>query len=113
MKNQSMEKQLQLYLKQIVDREGPGYLNTNPYEVYLELLQTDGIDACSARLILITLLAGTAEKGMHEKEGLCEYIQEECCLNKIVSDQLAHLYLSLCSEENCKEWNQKINEGFR
>lgn len=113
MKNQNAEKQLQLSLKQIMDREGPDYLSTYSYEVYLELLQTDGIDACSARLILITLLAGTAEKGMHEKEGLCEYIQEECCLNKIVSDQLAHLYLSLCSEENCKEWNQKINEGFR
>lgn len=104
------EKQIEQFLKQIIDREGINYLSTDSYKVYKELSGT--VDGCSARLILVTLLAGVAKCDIHEETALSKYIQKECCLKKSASDRLACLYLSLFSAENCREWNHKIDEGF-
>lgn len=87
--------------------------STNSYAVYEELIKTDSVDQCSARLILITLLAGAAKNEIHDESVLSQYIQKECCLKESVSDRLACVYLSLFSLENCKEWNHKIDEGFK
>lgn len=48
------------FLKEIVDKNGIGYLHEEPYAVY-KSLASHGIDRKICRIVLVSLLAGAAE----------------------------------------------------
>ncbi len=100
-------------LKQIIDREGLKYLSTNPFTVYNELLDKKLTNPKTARMILITLMIGVQEQNTQDTSAISAYIQRECYLKKSAADELAGLYFSLFSPDNCREWGNKSEEGFR
>ncbi|MCD8241374.1 MAG: hypothetical protein LUD73_02960 [Lachnospiraceae bacterium] len=108
-----MYKETELALKKIIDRKGISCLTTEAYTIYRELLNSDAADERLSRLILLTLLAGTAQKATLGVEKLSDYIQTECCLKKSTSDDLALLYTSLFCAKNQKEWADKQDSGLK
>ncbi len=100
-------------LRQIIDRDGLNCLNTDAYRIYCELLETKAADEKTARLILMTLLAGVQKQKMQDAAALSAYIQENCCFSEAVSEELAGFYLSLFSRENRAAWRKNTNKGFR
>ncbi len=100
-------------LKAIIDREGLDYLDTNAYDVYTELLKDEAADAKTARMILITLLAGTHKQKKHDAASFASYIQQECGLEASSADEIAGIYAELFNADNRKEWKGKSEKGFR
>ena len=64
-------------LTEIINEQGMEYLQREPYEVYGRLISA-GAEKASARLVLITLLAGAAAKAFEvNAEMLSKDIQKE------------------------------------
>ncbi len=99
-------------LKAIIDREGLGYLDTNAYDVYTELLKNKAADAKTARMILITLLAGTHRQKKIYAVSFAYYIINECGLEASYANEIAKIYAELFCEDNRKEWKENTEKGF-
>ena len=101
-------------LKDLIDKNGPGYLAEEPYQVYTELIGSDAADNKTAGAILCCLLSGIAEETRVDRdlEGLSKVIQKECCFNKKMANHLAEIFLVLYSDGNKDGWKQKDMEGF-
>ncbi|MCD8295675.1 MAG: hypothetical protein LUE27_10630 [Clostridia bacterium] len=100
-------------IKAIIDREGLGYLDTNAYDVYTELLKNEATDEKSARMILITLLAGAHRQETLNASSLSSFIQTACCLTESAANEMAGIYAELLCENNRMEWENNSGKGFR
>ena len=102
------------FLKNYIWKHGFETLSANPYAVYTSMVKKNGIEAKTARLVLITLMSGThemAKKGC-SADALAEHIQAEHFVNKKTAKDLATMYLTLFSDENKKSWNASEEAGF-
>ncbi|MCD8306797.1 MAG: hypothetical protein LUD51_01010 [Clostridia bacterium] len=99
-------------IKAVIDREGPGYLDTNAYDVYAELLKNKAADEKTARMMLITLLAGTHRQKARDASAYSAYIQQECCLTESAADEIAGIYAELFKASNRREWKGNREKGF-
>ena len=100
--------------KSIIDKNGPGFLEDEPYRVYIELVKS-GTDRKTAAAILHFLVSGALKEADtdSEFEGLSKSIQKVCSLNKKMSDRLAAIFLSLYTNENKEEWEGRHLEGAK
>ena len=101
-------------LKDIIDKNGPDYLEDEPYQVYIKLIEAGATDQKTAAALLhflaIGLLNGTK---CDDAELLSGIIRRECSLNKRMSDRLALILFSLYSDENRRNWKGKDREGLK
>lgn len=121
-------------LKNIIDHNGPDYIHTNPYGVYQSLVDTESCDRKIENAILYVLVSdmtldlsatdnasvdtGTDSENIcidtgPDSAALSKQIQHECSLNKKMSDRLSTIFLSLYSDSNRKEWNDRKCEGLK
>lgn len=100
-------------LKEIIDRDGPDHLTDKPYEVYLELMQSENADKETASMILYALANGVHSAFMPDSDivSISNVIENKCSLNRKAADYLAEIFLSLYSKENRSEWEKKSMEG--
>ena len=101
-------------LKEIVDKNSPGYLSDEPYGVYTELVASGAADKKTAGAILYFLVNGLVSQ---IDEDICfeefsRKIQKECSFNKKMADGLATIFLSLYSMENREEWKRMDLQGL-
>ena len=100
-------------LKGIIDKNGPGYLEDEPYAVYNELIESGAADRKTAATLLHFLAMGLLKGAkFDDTELLSEIIRRECSLNKRMSDRLALILLSLYTDENRRKWEGKDREGL-
>lgn len=102
-------------LKTIIDRNGPTYLNDEPYQVYKEVLASGMADGKTAAAILHVLVTPEIMDNMDyfcEAELVSELIRRECNLNKRMADRMALILASLYSSNHRKEWKAKEREGM-
>lgn len=107
---------LNVFLKQIIDKHGFKYLNSNAFDIYENLIESKTIDHRYARILLLTLLAKVYEQANSEDvdiSKLSNYIQKELFLKKSIADEFAHLYLALFKPENILEWDNRHAEGLK
>ncbi|MCD8295674.1 MAG: hypothetical protein LUE27_10625 [Clostridia bacterium] len=100
-------------IKAIIDREGLGYLDTDAYSVYTELLENKAADGKTARMILIALLAGAHRQKKRDASSLSSFIQQECGLSASNADDISGILAELLSADNRKEWKDNAEKGFR
>lgn len=101
-------------LKEIADREGPGYLKEEPYRVYKERMGSGLADNKTSGGILLFLVNGMTEcirEGMDAAE-LSGMIQRTCGFNKRLSGRVTEIILSVYSRVNIEEWEKKDQEGL-
>lgn len=101
-------------LKEIIDKNGPSYLEDEPYRVYLEMLDSGMADRKTAAAILHLLVSGmmTAIDAYDDVEQISVTIRRECSLSKGMADRLALILAALCSGIHRKEWGGKDREGL-
>ena len=101
-------------LKELIDENGPGYLSSEPYEAYKELLRSKATDRKTAGALLMLFASGIPDlvKPENDPAFLSKLIQKDCCLNKKMADTLADIVLSLHSRENEDEWKAKDKAGL-
>ena len=102
-------------LKGIIDKNGPSYLEDEPYKVYRELLNSGAADRKTAAAIIHVLVSGIMESidSSFDAEEISGTIRRECSLNKRMADRLALILTSLYSGAHKKEWIRKDREGLR
>lgn len=102
-------------LKGIIDKNGPAYLEDEPYRVYLEMLDSGVVDRKTAAAILHLLASGimTAMDAYDDAEQISAAIRRECSLNKRMADRLSLILAALYSGTHKKEWKGKELEGMR
>lgn len=101
-------------LKELVDKNGPGYLTDQPYFVYKELAETGPKNIAAAGAILMLLASGVwdSAKRIDSYDERSKKIQKDCCFNKKMSDRLAYIIQTLYSKENKAEWKNKKGKGL-
>ncbi len=101
-------------MKELIEKNGPGYLIDEPYKVYNELINSKTADKKTAGAILYCLVSniGDAIGAGCDFAGLAKIIQKECCFNKRMSERLAEIFLYLYSDGNRDEWKQKDMAGL-
>lgn len=101
-------------LKEIIDQNGPAYLEEEPYKVYLELTQNGDVDRNTAGLVLYAFVNDVQSEVDSDCDPilLLKAIQNRCGLSKKTADCLLKIFLALYSKENKKEWKAKDREGF-
>ena len=100
-------------LKDIIDKNGPDYLEDEPYQVYIKLIESGATDQKTAAALLHFLAMGLLKGAkFDDAELLSEIIRRECSLNKRMSDRLALILLSLYTDENRRKWEGKDREGL-
>lgn len=105
-------------LKEIIDRNGPEYLTTEPYEVYKELAgSSERKDQKVASAVLYVLVNGTVtgidtDADTVDQAELSKRIQKGCSLNKRMADRLADIFHSLYSKDHRAEWKEKDHKGL-
>lgn len=101
-------------LKGIIDKNGPSYLEDEPYRVYLEMLDSGVTDRKTAAAILHLLASGimTAMDAYDDAEQISAAIRRECSLNKRMADRLSLILAALYSGTHKKEWRGKDKEGL-
>lgn len=101
-------------LKDIIDRNGPKYLTTEPYATHQEILKSKSADKKTAGAILCVLVSDVLKniKPEDNRASLSKTIREECGFNKAVADHLATVFLGVYSAENKMEWKSKKREGL-
>lgn len=103
-------------LKELVDKNGPDYLHDRPYETYQALIEADLKVEKMAGAILMALVRGIDKNAVNnstDSKELSELIQDECCFNKRMADQVAVVFLDLYSKDNVDEWKEKEMEGWK
>ena len=89
------------FLKDYIWKNGFEKLSEDPYAVYKAMVKSSkgkrGIDPKTARLVLVTLMSKTHEiaKNGSSDEEIVSHIQNEHCLNKKASKDIASMYLEL------------------
>lgn len=106
------------FLKDYIWKNGFEKLSEDPFTVYKAMVKRSkdnhGIEPKSARLVLITLMSKThemARKGA-SVDDIVSHIQDEHCLNKKTSKDIASMYLELFSDENERSWKEAKEIGF-
>ncbi len=101
-------------LKELIDKEGPGYLTENSYSVYKELTDIDYNNTIIASAILMLLVSGKWDSVKHKDDcdELSQSIRLDCCFNKRMSDRLANIIHMLYSQSNRSEWDAKKQQGL-
>lgn len=102
-------------LKELIDQNGPDYLAAKPYKVYKKLAKSATRGKKASASVLYALVSGvTADLDPAEEPAdLSKRIQKECSLNKQMADRLAGIFLSVYSESNRREWENKNQEGLK
>ena len=101
-------------LKDIIDKNGPVYLEDEPYQVYIKLIESGATDQKTAAALLHFLAIGLLKGAKYDDaELLSGIIRRECSLNKRMSDRLALILFSLYSDENRRKWKGKDREGLK
>lgn len=101
-------------LKELVDKNSPGYLTDEPYKAYTELVTSGAADKKTAGAILYFLVSGLIsqiDKAV-SFEDMSRKVQKECSFNKKMADELATIFLSLYSMENRREWESMDLQGM-
>jgi len=104
------------FLKQIIDKNGFEYLNSNAFDIYENLIESETIDHRYARILLLTLLAKVYERANNKDvdiSTLSKHIQKELFLKKNIADDFAFLYQTLFRTENISEWDNKYAKGLK
>ena len=101
-------------LKGIIDQNGPSYLATNPYEVYLELVESGTSDRKTSGAIFHSLVNGILNDIGADADlaALSRAIQEKCSFDDKMADHLAEIYYLLFSPANEKDWARMHLEGL-
>lgn len=102
-------------LKELIDKNGPGYLYDQPYKTYQALIEADPTEKKTAGAILLALVRGINEDVTKQTDmkGLSKLIQDECCFNKRMADTVASVFLTLYSKDNSEKWKTKAMEGWK
>ena len=102
-------------LREIIDSEGPAYLENEPYLVYKELVDSRAADRKMAGAVLHALVSGSLNdaKNNCSVQELSESVQKECCFIKSMADKIAQIFLLLYSPDNKTAWEEKDKEGLR
>lgn len=102
-------------LREIIDSEGPAYLENEPYLVYKELVDSRAADRKMAGAVLHALVSGSLNdaKNNCSIQELSESVQKECCFIKSMADKIAQIFLLLYSPDNKAAWEEKDKEGLR
>ena len=106
------------FLKDYIWKNGFEKLSEDPYAVYKAMVKSSkgkrGIDPKTARLVLVTLMSKTHEmaKNGSSDEEIVSHIQNEHCLNKKASKDIASMYLELFNDENKRSWKEAKEVGF-
>lgn len=102
-------------LREIIDSEGPAYLENEPYLVYKELVDSRAADRKMAGAVLHALVSGSLNdaKNNCSIQELSESVQKECCFIKSMADKIAQIFLLLYSPDNKTAWEEKDKEGLR
>lgn len=89
-------------LKALIDKYGPAYLSEEPYLTYKKLIDVKTTDAKTAGAIMLALVRGmdSSTRDHDNLATMSKHIQQECCFNKKMADQVAEIFLSLYSREN-------------
>ncbi|MCR4682639.1 MAG: hypothetical protein K5647_04810 [Clostridiales bacterium] len=102
-------------LKEIIEKNGTGYLADEPYRVYTELIKTGSADRKTAGAILCFLVSnlGGKTEWSCDAADLFRAVQKECGFNKKLADRLVEIVLCLYSPSNRQKWDKKDGEGLR
>lgn len=101
-------------LKELINKNGPDYLTSEPYLTYKELVGSDSTDEITAGAIMLALVRGI-DRGItshNSLEALSKQIRKECCFNKTMADRLSEIFLALYSKNNEDEWKARELEGW-
>ena len=101
-------------LKEMVDKNSPGYLADEPYAVFEELIASGVAKKRTAGAILYFLVSGMLERLDEDRsfDDLSKEIQKTCSFNKKMADMLASIFLSLYSPSNREEWKSMDLQGL-
>ena len=101
-------------LKEIVDKNSPGYLADEPYAVFKKLCESGVADKRAAGAVLYFLVSGMLDRLDEECsfKDLSREIQRTCSFNKKMADTLAAIFLSLYTLSNREEWKSMDLQGL-
>lgn len=102
-------------LKELVDENGPKYLEDNPYKTFIELIESGTSDRSTAGAVLCFLVSGLSQNISSDSDiaELSKQIQKECGFNKKMADRIATIFAQLYSQENEEEWKKKDMGGLK
>lgn len=101
-------------MKEMIDPNGPGYLQDKPYETFLELRNSEAADDMTACAILHALVRGAIDdvKPGGDRISLSKAIQDKCSLQGDMADCLADIFLTLYSPSNVEQWDRMRMHGL-
>lgn len=102
-------------MKEMIDPNGPGYLQDKPYEAFLELRNSEAADDMTACAILHALVRGAIDdvKPGGDRISLSKAIQDKCSLQGDMADCLADIFLTLYSPSNVEQWDRMRMHGLK
>ena len=101
-------------LKGLIEKEGPQFINSHPYESYRTLVEYQDVDPKVAGGVLLCILNGVIPKvqSSPSEEDLSAIIAEQCALTEKMSSRLSSLLLSLYSTPNKAKWTKDRLKGL-
>lgn len=101
-------------LKKLIDVKGPEYIYNEPFETYRYLSESSITDKRIFAAILYVLVSGIpwGSEERSDSAKLSKIIQNECCFNYQMANQLAEIFSILYSPENEMEWEAKKLSGL-
>ena len=100
-------------LKGLIEKKGPEYIKTHPYDSYKALIKASDVDRQVAGGVLLCLLGDIPQKALTcpTQSELAGIIGEECSFSDRMSARLASLFLSLYSQQNRTKWSKDEEKG--
>lgn len=102
-------------LKDLIEKEGPIYIEEHPYEVYKTLIESSSVDRQVAGGFLLCILNGILPEASSSTstEALTSIISDKCSLSDKISVRLSSLLISLYSPANQARWTKDEQKGLR
>ncbi len=110
-----MDERIVEILKGLIEKNGPEYIKTHPFESYKALMESSYVDRQTAGGVLLCILNGVIEDILpdtSEKE-LAGIISQECAFSATMATRLSSLFLTLYSSENLAIWSRNERKGVR
>lgn len=107
---------MSLILKKMIDQHGFQYLEDHAYDIYETVKKDKLVEDLYARVLLICLLSADYKKfqqGDIDRDTLSAQIQDNCALQKDMSDQMADVFTKLFDDHNLGEWEENRYSGLK